>query len=52
MGPKGDPGNDYIITEEDKNELKAYIDQQILPLITEINGVEETLYSINEGGME
>ena len=59
-GDQGDKGNDGYTpvrekdywTPEDQSEIKAYCDAQIAPLIEEINGVEEELILINEGGVE
>lgn len=49
---KGEDGKDYIITEDDKAEIKAYIDGQIEPLREDINGAIEMLTLMNEGGLE
>jgi hypothetical protein len=39
-------------TEADQKEITDYVDTLVNPLIEEINGVEETLRTINEGGIE
>lgn len=44
-------GTDYW-TEDDIAVMKSYIDAQISPLSEEINGVEEELQMLNEGGVE
>ena len=43
--------NDYW-TEEDIAEIHKYVDEQVWHLREEINGVEEELQMINEGGVE
>lgn len=54
---KGDLSNYYTKTEADKKFatpeiVKEKIDEQVSPLKEEINGVEEALVEINEGGVE
>jgi len=44
-------GVDYW-TPEDERDIRTYIDTKISPLLEEINGVEETLRMLNEGGLE
>lgn len=44
-------GIDYW-NEKDVQEIHSYVDAQISPLMQEINGVEEELRMINEGGVE
>lgn len=39
-------------TPEDQAEIKTYVDALVNPLMEEINGVEEELSLINEGGVE
>lgn len=56
-GDKGDDGytpqkgTDYW-NAKDVQEIHSYVDDQISPLMQEINGVEEELRMINEGGVE
>lgn len=56
-GEKGDSGYtpqkgiDYW-NAQDIAEMQSYIDEKIAPIINEIEGVEETLQMINEGGIE
>lgn len=44
-------GKDYW-NEQDIAEIHRYIDAQVAPIAEEINGVEEEIAKINEGGVE
>ncbi len=59
QGVQGEKGNDGYTpkrevdywTPDDVSAIHSYIDGQITPLREEINGVEETLVEINDGGI-